>query len=138
MIGYIVEAYEDNISNMYENIRNKQNVIDAFNATYQIFEIMGKMNNLANLGIVVSHRDMTATNIMYLPDPNLKNKFKIRLIDFGFMCSDIKFKDGTSVVIGYHPSNPEDVNLHLCNNQLFDIVLFISWCIRYNSSYLIK
>jgi hypothetical protein len=70
VIGYIVEAYEDNISNMYENIRNKQNVIDAFNATYQIFEIMGKMNNLANLGIVVSHRDMTATNIMYLPDPN--------------------------------------------------------------------
>lgn len=132
VLGYIVEAYQSTISELYKSIgSNQQNFIDAFNLTYQIFEIMNKMNHLANLGIIISHRDISTKNIMYSQDPLKKNRFKIRLIDFGFMCSSISFKDGKSVVVGYHPFEMRD-DLYLCNKRFLDIVLFIAWCLRYN------
>ena len=132
VLGYIVEAYQNTIYDLYRSLdSDKQKFIDAFNLTYQIFEIINKMNHLTSLGIVVSHRDITAKNIMYSQDPLKRNRFKLRLIDFGFMCSSIRFKDGKSVVIGYHPFESRN-DLYLCNKPFLDIVLFISWCLRYN------
>lgn len=132
VMGYIVEAYQSTIYELYRTFgSDEQKFIDAFNLTYQVFEIMNKMTHLANLGIIISHRDITTKNIMYSQDQFRKNRFKIRLIDFGFLCSSIKFKDGKSVVVGYHPFEMRD-DLYLCNKRFLDVVLFIAWCIRYN------
>lgn len=132
VLGYVVEAYDNTLFNMYSNIKSKQDFVDAFNLTYQIFEIMRKMTYLSNLGITISHRDITTKNIMYTKDPFNKNRFKIRLIDFGFLCSSIRFKDGNSAIVGYHPFEERD-DLNKCNKRFLDIVLFIAWCLRYNN-----
>ena len=74
IVGYIVEAYDETIANLYDSLSHQidENFVDAFNLTYQIFEIMDKMYQLKNLGIVITHRDTTPNNIMYTKDPTKK------------------------------------------------------------------
>jgi hypothetical protein len=147
LIGYIMEEYIDTLHDLYEKsiispttkklslleqIGAKDNFDAAFNLTYQIFEILKKLTDLNNLGILFSHRDFTTKNIMYTF--GVKNKYKIRLIDFGFLCMKINFSNGApenaSKVIGYHPYE-QKYKIYECNKKSLDIILFLTWCLQY-------
>lgn len=132
MIGYIVQKYDRTLAELYRSL-NENLDIDAFgdsiNLTYQIFEIIKMLADLKNLGITISHRDISPNNIMYTKDPLSKNKYNARLIDFGFLCSSIRFKNGGSIAVGYHPFEKGD--MYLCNKRYIDIIFFITECIRY-------
>ena len=132
VVGYIVEAYDETMTKLYYSVgpNINQKFIDAFNLTYQIFEILNKMYQLKKIGIIISHRDTTTNNIMYTKDLREKNRFKIRLIDFGFLCERIICKNGDTISLGYHTSNVKK-DLYKCNNSSIDLVSFIVFCIRY-------
>jgi hypothetical protein len=128
LIGYVIEVYEDTIDNLIANLNTNDDVVNCINLMRQIFEILQKLSQLSNLGIVVSHRDFSTKNVMYVVDKSKKNKYKIRLIDFGFLCTKINFKDGKSINVGWHPYGNK-YDLHLCDKKYIDVVFFITWCI---------
>ena len=59
------------------------------------------------------------------------------MIDFGFLCTNISCKDGSKVILGYHPFIAED-DLNLCNKRQIDIILFIAWLLRFNKKVLAR
>ena len=61
--------------------------------------------------------------------PHYPTKYKIRLIDFGFMCIRIKCKDGKSISIGHYYNDTQKMQ---CNNPYSDIIQFILSLIIYN------
>lgn len=106
----------------------------AFNLTYQVLEALEKISHLYRLGITLSHRDITSKNIMYTTVSESENIYKIRLIDFGLLCTNIKFKNSESVVVGYHPMN-DKYDLDKCNKTYMDLVLFLTWYLRYEEDF---
>lgn len=139
-LGYISEAYTNTIGNLYASLEKEvsspsttpsDDFYDAYNLTYQLFDIFHKISHLSNIGINISHRDAHANNIMYFKDPMGTNKFKIRLIDFGFLCTNIKFADGGYVNVGYHPLYKQ-YNLNVCNKPLIDFVFYMTWCFMFS------
>ena len=136
LIGYILKKYNTTISELYYSLSNEIEVIRAYNLTYQIFKIMHKMTHLNNIGITISHRDTTSNNIMITNNPYKKNDESIRLIDFGFLCSNIQCKNGDVVIFGQHSfdeayENKPANNINLCNKPWLDIYLYIAYCIQY-------
>jgi hypothetical protein len=137
IIGYEIENTNTTISKLYDSlnmtmIKPSETFYDAFNLTYQILEILEKLSHLNNLGIILSHRNITGDNIIYFKNEIQNNKYKINLIDFGFLCSNIMFENGESIIIGYHPYESE-YKLNLCNKPSHDVLLFIAWCLKYKN-----
>ena len=137
-IGYYIEKYDTLLSTKLNEIgRNGLGVGTGINLLQQIFEILKKLYDLSNIGITLSHRDFSTNNIMFTHDIHRKNSHKIRIIDFGFVCVNIKFKNNESKTFGYHPL--ENYNkVHLCDKKLIDIVFFIHWIVKYHKSFLLE
>jgi len=131
IFGYIAEKYMDTLSNLYGWFGNDvQNLyfVKTMNITVQVIDILHKFYLLNNIGINISHRDVTATNIMYYQDPLIPDVYSVRLIDFSFLCSNINFKNGESINFGFHSKN----NIPVCNKPYADIIIFLSWIVRYH------
>lgn len=142
VLGYIMDEHDTTVQDMYSkpmtiqnDTTNQQNLIDAFNVTTQIVEIFRRFTYLSNIGINISHRDTTPKNIMTIADTHYKNRFKVKLIDFGFLCANIKCRSGETVYFGYHAFKNKH-SLNMCNKKEIDIVLFLTWVLRYNASFL--
>lgn len=133
VIGYVVEQYENTLTKkINDGLIRDEDSRDVFSLFIQVCVILRKINDLGKFGITISHRDMSNNNIMYTINPMSKNKFRIKLIDFGFMCCNIKFKDNTTFVIGDHPF-ANRYGLNKCDKPHLDIILFLVWCMRYSA-----
>lgn len=136
VMGYVVEQYEATFTQKIENMDppgSNKDISDGINMFVQTCEILKKINDLLNLGIIISHRDLSMNNIMYTKNPLNENKLKVKIIDFGFLCCNIKFKDNTSCIVGGH-SLENDNDLDKCNKSHIDLVFFIVWCVRYGNT----
>jgi hypothetical protein len=135
VLGYVIEAYDQTMYSLYDtfNSSSKQ-LYNAVNLTSQIFDILQKLSYLNKFGIIISHRDISTNNIMYSKDSMKKNLYKICLIDFGFLCTNIKCKDGTVFSIGYH-YNAAKNDMDKCNKSYLDLLIFISYCLRFHTSF---
>lgn len=128
IVGYVVFKYEETLHDKFATAQLKDIPV-CLNLFTQTINILQKLFYLSNLGIILSHRDITTNNIMYTPDLFGNDQYKIRLIDFGFMCLNVTFKDGTNIVIGNHPFENKN-NMNMCDKNYIDIILFLVWCIR--------
>jgi serine/threonine protein kinase len=144
LIGYIMDQYDDTLDKIcrksmdLNNSTNQQNLINAVNVTYQTMEIFRKFSYLNNLGIIISHRDATPGNIMIKKDDKDGNKFKIKLIDYGFFCVNIKFKEGkegvNNSVMGRHGFGFVR-GLNNCDKKTIDVVFLLAMLIMYYDNF---
>jgi hypothetical protein len=135
-IGYYIEKYNNSLSKNLDVIGdNGLDVSSSINLLVQTFEILKKLHDLSNIGIILSHRDFSTNNIMFTDDIYGRNSHKIRIIDFGYICVNIKFKDGKSKTFGYHPFEDYSM-LHLCDKKCIDVIFLINWIIEHHTSFL--
>ena len=132
ILGYVLEKYDNTMDALYASFKipsfaSNYNIKSTINLTIQIIDILHRFKNLNNIGINISHRDITPLNIMYYLDPLRPDQTSIKLIDFGFMCANIKYKNGKYINFGYHS---EEI-IPLCDKSYVDIILFIICCIRW-------
>ena len=130
VLGYVIEAYDQTMYSLYDTFKTSpKQLYNAINLTSQIIDILQKLSYLNKFGIIISHRDISTNNIMYSKDPIKKNTNKICLIDFGFLCTNIKCKDNTVFSIGFHYNGSKN-NMDKCNKPYIDLLIFISYCLR--------
>jgi len=67
---------------------------------------------------------------MYFNDPLRKGEPSVRLIDFGFLCTNIIYKDGGNLNLGYYYDISGRGLIPTCNKPYVDIILFLAHCIR--------
>lgn len=133
MIGYVMMKYDKTLKMIFNKI-TKEYVHESFNLFYKTIKIFEKMSFLNDYGILISHRDNTTNNIMY----SMRNNVNIiKLIDFGFMCINITFANGTkNTIIGSHSYN-DRYDLDKCNKKYVDIILFLSWMLMIENQFFI-
>jgi len=133
-VGYIATKYDNTLYNLCSTTtNNKQTVIDAFSLIYQTIEIIKKFSYLYNLGIFFSHRDLTFKNIMYTTDLKTSKKY-VKIIDFGFICSNILYEQENGVALGIY--TPKYKELFSCKQRYHDIMTFLVSCIQNHHTFL--
>lgn len=132
VMGYVMDEYDFTLQKKLATVTNEDLPI-CLNLFEQTIHIIQKLFDLSKIGITISHRDITSVNVMC--SKNEDGVYQIRLIDFGFLCANIKFKDGNTSVIGDHPYG-NDYDLAACDKKYIDIILFLVTCIRDHPKFL--
>jgi hypothetical protein len=128
VIGYIMVQYDKTIEQILDN--TKKDLHSSIFVIIQSVVILRNLLRLSEFGVYISHRDTTTRNIMSHKSGDNLASSTIKLIDFGFLCAKIKFRDNNDISIGYHPFDTR-FRLDTCDKRHLDIILFISWCIRH-------
>lgn len=132
IVGYIMIRYDDTLRKVFE-MTTQNNISESYHLFVKAVNVFELLYLLNDHGILFSHRDNTTNNIMYTVQDGNK---KIKLIDFGFMCINIKFNDGSnSAIIGSHTYGSK-YDLDKCNKKYIDIILFLSWIVTAEKNFL--
>jgi hypothetical protein len=123
--GYHMEKYDET----YCGFVNKSDPINVLKSLYQAIDLFEKINMLGDLGITILHRDVHCNNIMVINDGN---DFKIRLIDFGFLCGNIMFKSNQYISFGRDSLGTQENKSYLCKNRYNDIIMLIMSFLKYS------
>ena len=128
VLGYIIERYDKTIEQVFENTEN--DIYSSLAVLVQSVVVLRKLLRLSEFGVYISHRDTTARNIMTQITNDGASGHIINLIDFGFLCVNIKFRDSYEISAGYHPFDNR-FRIDTCDKRHIDLILFITWCIRH-------
>ena len=125
LLGYYMSKYNITLAKFLEDSNSSITKIQLLEV---IFTIIRKIYNLSKIGIIISHRDLSLSNIM-LKKIN-KDNYDIHIIDFNFLCININFKDSkTNKTFGYHVNNIKN-DLKLCNKKFIDVLFLLKSIIR--------
>lgn len=123
--GYSMKRYPESFQRFMSE--KKDNEFYA-NVLKKIRDIIYDISSFTNIGVHLLHRDLTPNNIM------ITGTMDVKIIDFGFALTKIKFSDGEQFKFGYFF---DEIYSHIAE-PTYDVVLFVIYMIYFHPKILKK
>ncbi|VBB18660.1 putative kinase [Yasminevirus sp. GU-2018] len=120
-VGYVIKKYENTLSQMHASNTVTKDIIA------EVAILLYRMHSLAQHGITLLHRDVSSGNVMLTGDT-------VKLIDFGFGLTVVRFSDKSDWRFGYFFDELYDVIVE----GHYDVIFFCLFMLNYHTPALVK